>query len=77
MIAIRFACGHRAEVPDRQEARPACGVCGQTRIAGSAPSRPPTFRGACRGPYAEAAAVEPQRERLVSQRLVLKPTDKE
>jgi hypothetical protein len=57
-IDIRFLCGHGGRVGVNQVASPVCPTCGETRIARvSAP--PPKFRGACSGPYAATAHLDP------------------
>ena len=57
-IDIRFLCGHGGTAGVSQVVSPVCPACGETRIARvSAP--PPKFRGACSGPYAQTAALEP------------------
>lgn len=56
-IEVVFACGHRAQIGINSASTPVCG-CGEARIARTK-VRPPTFRGACAGPYAETCAVDP------------------
>ncbi len=51
MITIRFACGHSMTADDAP-VTPIC-ACGERRVTSLASTRPPKFRGSCRGPYAE------------------------
>ena len=55
-MRITFACGHKMVIANTTS-QPTC-ACGETRVQSiSAP--PPTFRGACSGPFAEFQQVEP------------------
>ena len=56
-IVVTFTCGHRTDV-GLNDAAPVCRVCGETRVARSS-APPPRFRGACSGPYAETAHLDP------------------
>jgi hypothetical protein len=56
-MRVTFACGHPMTLSDNPSGAPVCG-CGETRIQ-SVKVRPPTFRGACSGPCAEFANLEP------------------
>lgn len=58
MIALRFACGHQGSVGISQVNDPVCPVCGETQIR-AVHTRAPKFRGACSGPYAETAHLDP------------------
>ena len=51
-IAVTFACGHRQSWGD-SEAAPCCVQCGERQVS-RVKTRPPTFRGAVRGPLAVA-----------------------
>lgn len=55
-IKVRFACGHEGTIGTNPESAPVC-PCGETRITRTF-AKPPRFRGACSGPYAESAPVE-------------------
>lgn len=62
-MTVTFRCGHRQTHLKAAAAAPVCATCGErvvARVSGAAP----TFRGACRGPYAVPEGVEPYAERL-------------
>lgn len=54
-MTVRFACGHTTTVDDGATTSPTC-LCGETRVS-RVTVRPPTFRGACQGPYATTQSV--------------------
>ena len=56
-MKIRFACGHEGQVSETATIAPIC-HCGERQIVAVA-ARPPRFRGACSGPYAETMALDP------------------
>ena len=55
-VVVRFACGHGTDVPITATTAPVC-HCGETRIQ-RVQTRPPTFTGACTGPYAVHKSLE-------------------
>lgn len=57
MIAVRFDCGHEAQISETATQAPQC-HCGSTRVV-YVKARAPRFTGACTGPYAEYKALEP------------------
>ena len=68
-IQITFACGHHGTVAESASAAPRCG-CGETQVS-RVMARPPRFRGACSGPYAETCMVDSITVSLASQPLKL------
>lgn len=49
MITISFACGHREQREDVNQAEPQCAQCGETRVQ-TVKAAAPRFKGLCRGP---------------------------
>ena len=64
MIAVRFACGHEIKIGENGNSTPVC-PCGEKRVS-SVQARPPSFSGACRGPYAVTKSVTPAVVNLAS-----------
>jgi hypothetical protein len=58
MIDIRYKCGHSGQLNEQFNGTPIC-PCGETQIVFVKPSRMPRFTGACTGPYAAFAPLEP------------------
>ena len=56
-MKVRFRCGHDGHVSETADAAPIC-VCGERQVT-RVFARPPRFRGACSGPYAETKALDP------------------
>ena len=69
-MTITFRCGHSVTMPREASAAPVC-ACGE-RVVSNVTGATPRFVGACRGPYAEYQAVEPDARVLVENRLKLK-----
>ena len=73
-MKIRFRCGHEGHVSETAETAPVC-VCGETHVTRTF-ARPPRFRGACSGPYAETVALDAAVVNVASAgSLMLKPQE--
>ncbi len=63
-ITCQMACGHSVTLGDNPSSAPVCS-CGEHRVTG-VKARPPSFSGACRGPYAVTKSVTPAVVNLAS-----------
>lgn len=61
-MTVTFRCGHRVTLDRTAQSAPVC-ACGE-RVVANVTGATPRFTGACRGPHATFAAVEPYAERL-------------
>lgn len=72
-MVVTFGCGHRADVPSNLATAPVCPTCGDRRVT-HVKTRPPSFTGACTGPYATFKALDAMPVSLAPQgSLTLKP----
>jgi hypothetical protein len=72
-MTVTFRCGHKVTVPAAVEAPPVC-ACGE-RIVSNVTGATPRFRGACRGPHAEFAQLDPDRTQFSPSTLKLKSSN--
>jgi len=59
-IRLVFKCQHSVVIGDGlTAAAPVCGVCGETQVVRTIPTRLPSFTGTVRGPCATYTSLEP------------------
>lgn len=69
-MTLIFRCGHRLDVLASVGPAPVC-PCGE-RVVSRVLGATPRFRGACRGPHAESAPLDPDRHQFSAGTLKLK-----